>query len=697
MSGRARRYMSKRDRACDSCRIRKAACRIDRAPPCYLCTLYGKECTFQQPTSRPRQPLPEVVSSHSPQQAQINLRPDPHEVSPVGGDSVHYDILMSIDGDGVDHSAATAPGGFPDFFDGAGVSLSGGFGDGTWPTGFSPGSFIYPSPGLPGTGHSEDGGSSQAACVPLLMQETGSSVCLDTQGVMTPQLLGSSGDMDPLLMSRYQYDTSGAFHFKNLNIQSVSSGTEPTQFLLSKPSIFAASREENGCNNVSAFELRQELESLVPGDIGLRLISLFERIVAPDYPILGPPGQLNPSTSPPYLLASVYLIVEPFTKFDERLCIDLAYDKPSGVALYEIINKALRYEIHAPKLCVVQTMLLLAIRPYPNPIVLDSGFKWSQLATLIACAHTLGLHLDPKSWRIPPWQIAQRRCLSYFIYSTDKWLALSLGRPPLLHYDNWLVTRPSQEDRPVSGLDPLAWTNIMKRAELDSLLDRVLTQLYSPRAINTIYTDYKKTIALTSPLLEELFSWHRPVSTSSTDFTSSNQGRPLGLERALEMNYHYIHLSICRAILKPFLQPTVENLNEAEYIIAREQARIQAETCISAAAEFIHELRPEDLEALWPAWSATAFSSICFQILHMAVSSVDRSEADKWVNCLLKVRRDMRLKADILPCLHLGLLRIDSIFWKGINNVLHLEDHVRQAFASSSSIGRPLGIAGPAK
>jgi hypothetical protein len=209
---------------------------------------------------------------------------------------------MSTDDNGGNHSVATAPEAFHDLIDGAGVSLLGSFGDGTWPTGFSPGGFIYPSPGLPGTGRSEDGGSLQATCLPLITQENGSSICLDTQGVMTPQLLGSSGDMDPLLMSRYQYDTSGAFHFKNLNIQSVSSGTNPTQFLLSKPSIFATSREENGCENVSAIQLRQELESLVPEDIGLRLINLFERIVAPDYPIL-PPGELNPGTSPPYLLA----------------------------------------------------------------------------------------------------------------------------------------------------------------------------------------------------------------------------------------------------------------------------------------------------------------------------------------------------------------------------------------------------------
>ncbi|KAJ5975428.1 hypothetical protein N7481_009135 [Penicillium waksmanii] len=591
---------------------------------------------------------------------------------------------MSIYGDGVDDSVDAVPEGFQDFFEGARVSLTGGFGDGTWATGFSPGSFNYPSPELPGARHLEDGGSSQAACLPLLIQEDGPSICLDTQDEMTPQLLGSSGDMDPFLMSRYQYDTSGAFHFKNLNIQSVSSGSDPTQFLLSKRSIFAASREENGCDNLSTVELKQELESLVPGYIGLRLINIFERIVASDYPVLGPPGQLNPATSPPYLLASVYLIVEPFTKFDEKLCIDLAYDKPSGAALYEIINKALPYEIHAPKLCIVQTMLLLTIRPYPNPIILDSGFKLSQLATLIACAHTLGLHLDPKSWRIPSWQISQRRCLSYFIYSTDKWLALSLGRPPLLHYDNWLVTSPSKEDYPVRGLHPSAWSNIKKRAELDSLLDRVLTQLYSPRAINAMREDYEKTAASTGPLLQDLFSWHSQIVAPSRNSSSSDQDRPVAIERTLEMNYHYIHLSICRAILRPFLHPSVEELNNSYYIIAREQARSRAEACISAAAEFIHELKAEDLETLWPAWSATAFSSICFQILHMATSSLDRSEADKWVTCLHQVRRDMRLKADVLPCLRLGLLRIDSIFWKGVDNVLHLEEHVRQAFTSAS-------------
>ncbi|KAJ5767049.1 uncharacterized protein N7511_004665 [Penicillium nucicola] len=676
MSNRARRYMSKRDRACDSCRTKKAACRIDRSPPCYLCTLHGKECTFMQPTSRPRPPFLNRVRPNL--NGEMNPLLGFQAVSV--GDSTE-DSLMALDNDAAS-VVLTGPQGFPDIFERSGASVSGVFEDGNWATGFSPGNFFCTSPQPPGSQQLKDVETPNTTIPATLSQEV--SVCLDTHVSMTAQLLGSSGDMDPSLISRYQYDTSGAFRFKNLNIQSISSGSNPTQFLMSNPSVFGFSREENGCSKVSTIDTRQKLELLVPADIGRRLITLFDTIILSQYPLLGPSGQLDPKTTPPHFLASAYLIVEPFTKFDEKLCIDLAYDKPSAVALHQIINDAILYEIHAPKLCIIRTLLTLVIRPYPNPIVLDSGLKWTQLSTLVACAHTLGLHLDPKSWQISSREIFQRRSLSCLIYSTDKWLALSLGRPPLLTYDNWLVAGLSQSDYLISGLDPLAWSNVMKKAELDSLLDRVLVQLYSPRAVNELCGDVQRTVAITGPLLQELHSWHKESFTSSSQPCSSDQGRSVRQDRTLEMSYHYIHLIICRAFLRPFLQPAAELSNDApgaEYLMTYQQARISGEACIMAAARFIHDLRPEDVETVWPAWSATAFSSICFQILEIAARSGDRREADKWVACLRDVRRDMRLKAEFLPCLHLGLLRIDSIFWKGVENVLHLHKHVREAFA----------------
>jgi hypothetical protein len=47
MSTSGRKYMSKRQHACDLCRSRKSACRIDNALPCRLCASRGRTCTFQ--------------------------------------------------------------------------------------------------------------------------------------------------------------------------------------------------------------------------------------------------------------------------------------------------------------------------------------------------------------------------------------------------------------------------------------------------------------------------------------------------------------------------------------------------------------------------------------------------------------------------------------------------------------------------
>jgi hypothetical protein len=49
-----RPYRSRKNRPCDFCRARKAACKITVAPPCTLCSSYGKECTFNNQTKRKR-------------------------------------------------------------------------------------------------------------------------------------------------------------------------------------------------------------------------------------------------------------------------------------------------------------------------------------------------------------------------------------------------------------------------------------------------------------------------------------------------------------------------------------------------------------------------------------------------------------------------------------------------------------------
>lgn len=203
--------------------------------------------------------------------------------------------------------------------------------------------------------------------------------------------------------------------------------------------------------------------------------------------------------------------------------------------------------------------------------------------------------------------------------------------------------------------------------------------------MDNLSTGYEKVIAIAEPILEDIASMNiamHPVSAASTSMERKHIARA---DRIFGMSYHYLYSSITRALLRPFLQDSARVSQPPEYLVARKQARLKTKEGLSDTVRFIHSLSHNDLEIMWPAWSATAFSSICFQILLMATSGTEAEDAAYWVTCLQQVRRDMRLKADVLHCLRLGLLRIDSIFWKGPDNVLHLDEHVRQAFFDHST------------
>lgn len=308
--------------------------------------------------------------------------------------------------------------------------------------------------------------------------ETGSiEAQLDGTGSLHPQALGHSGDMDPYLLQNYQYDLSGAYNFKQLSIQSASRGLVPIQFLLSQPGLFSHSREEMGLRYTSSDVSKEELEGLVPVDTGVRLIALFRRFVLPQYPIFSDFLFPDPQSSPPHLLAAIYMVTQPFAKLDDVLSIELAYETLNNQGLFKLINDALEWGTHNPSLSIVQTMLLLVLRSSTNPLVLESSLKWSLHGALVTACQTLGLHYDPSSWDIAPWQIALRRRVSFTIFSVDKWLASSLGRPPLITRDSWLVTSLTAADGFASSMSSDVWSQYLCCAKLGPLLGDVLSRL----------------------------------------------------------------------------------------------------------------------------------------------------------------------------------------------------------------------------
>ena len=188
---------------------------------------------------------------------------------------------------------------------------------------------------------------------------------------------------------------------------------------------------------------------------------------------------------------------------------------------------------------------------------------------------------------------------------------------------------------------------------------------------------------ISKTLLEELSVWQ----IQSTVHLDKND--PLSTIGAL--GYHYIQLTIFRAIMRPFVAMSSSNIDPAESgqhgqtsqteVIGF--ARTGVRTSTAAAAKFVNDLKEEHSHIFWPQWTQVAFSSICYMNLTMAMSSPDAEEATTWFQSLQNIRREMRLKASMLPVLRLGLLRIDSLFWKGLGKVLHLQAHVKDAFENS--------------
>ncbi|PNP45405.1 hypothetical protein THARTR1_10956 [Trichoderma harzianum] len=294
----------------------------------------------------------------------------------------------------------------------------------------------------------------------------------------TPQFVGTTGEFEPCLFGHYLRDISGRLPFKKLTLQSVHLGRLPAHFMLTSQSLYSHSREEAGlATEVEAKKSRGELEFLVPIDIGERLIRLYERFIASQYPIFSTQSRPSPKSSPTYLLAAIYAIALPFMQFDDVLTLDLAYDPLPTSTLLQISLKALEFEIYGPTLPVVQAFILLLARPTPHHLISDSSFRCKLLGILISAAHTLGFHMDPVEWSIPRWQATQRRRISFIIFKIDTWMASSLGRPPLLSEENWLVTSISTEDGYGACIEEADWRDFIQHAQLVSTLRRVLSEL----------------------------------------------------------------------------------------------------------------------------------------------------------------------------------------------------------------------------
>jgi hypothetical protein len=256
----SRRYMSKSQRACDFCRERKSACRIEGGAPCQLCSYYKRQCTFNSRSSARRKRVltntdnnaASVAPPACPDSAGTGLGDGGSLLSgmqnnptpPALGSQEFDAAFQSYDMDS-----------FPDFNDNNILPDEAQDGSRAVPQG--QGTAFYPF---------ADWINSPSQ----LMEGMEAFEMPEHLPVQTGRYCGLTGDMDPYLLRLYRFNQQSVFPFKKLTVRSIDAGQLPIQFLQDIGDDSQAGSHVIERDKTS----RAELDAIVPRSIGQRLISL---------------------------------------------------------------------------------------------------------------------------------------------------------------------------------------------------------------------------------------------------------------------------------------------------------------------------------------------------------------------------------------------------------------------------------------
>jgi hypothetical protein len=251
----SRRYMSKSQRACDFCRERKSACRIEGGAPCQLCSYYQRECTFNSgPSARKRRVTNDAENGATlappmrPSSARIVL--DLSAGNPIETLSPHTPDTQSFEPADQLFDSATIPSSndriLADVSQGQIQAIAPPFDEC-----FDPFRDWFTSPNL------------------LTNDNEGPEV--PTQlAIQDGRYCGLTGDMDPYLLRLYRFNEHSVFPFKKLTVRSIDAGHLPVQFLQIIKDESELTSPVPDTDEVS----RSELDAIVPQVVGVRLIFL---------------------------------------------------------------------------------------------------------------------------------------------------------------------------------------------------------------------------------------------------------------------------------------------------------------------------------------------------------------------------------------------------------------------------------------
>ncbi|KND86653.1 Transcriptional activator protein DAL81 [Tolypocladium ophioglossoides CBS 100239] len=676
-----RRYRSKSQRPCDLCRARKVLCNIpDPSKPCQLCDRTGRSCTFVTDANKkpktsstlsgtPSLQLEGIITDSSGlyhgaearvQLAQSesseealgeNMQPFERfifDASWSGNANTNWDIPLNQHGPPTHDNSS---GGLEVLQE---TELSD-----LWPLG---------TPTILG-GENFNPGEQTTPENPSSLPSSLERSALDQRHSYSSSLIGYSNESDSFSLEYFPYNSSDEVDFFMVTYRkpsrvSASAGHPPVHILQSKAQATSQGREIIG-KCLTIINERDRLEQLVDNDTGVALsappcasrlkliLDSYLKFIFQTLPILSRSLVLQDEegfvkTASPGLLAAIYALALPFTAWDERLCMNNAYSKPSSDELWRISYTSLQKEQHFPQLSTVQIFLLLLNHSPFDPVAVESPFAWSLASSMVAISQSLGLHMDPTDWKIPPGEIRLRRRLWWAVVVEHSWRAITHGRSSMLCIDDWNVTPLTPDD---FAIDPT----------LDSANTHSLRAVSQQQPLETLVEKAKRPRQQLHEWLESL-----PESLSIHHEDDGANDESPQTHGSLYLAYFTAHVLLLRALLRPIINKNAQ-LDHTQSSVATvlQASRGLMHTMI----KFVRGLDVKYKSAFWPAYTRHCFCypglfcyMLCLQQKEPHMMSYDRELLTTWRNIL-------RTRVQSWPLLRFAIVKVDAIFWKKLDSI----------------------------
>lgn len=441
---------------------------------------------------------------------------------------------------------------------------------------------------------------------------------------------------------------------------------------------------------------------------GKTLIDLYFQTVHPSFPILHKKiflekyARTHREFGAP-LLAAVYLLAIQWWDYEPILS---SFTKPNAKALFKFAIKTFAEVIRRPKLSAVQAGLLL-LQCQEN----EGSKNWLLSSQVVALSEELGLGLDCSNWRLPKWERGLRRRLAWAVYIQDKWSSLTESRPS--HIDegiNWLVKPVSDDDFPEKfndvNLNGVVGTDIELGKEcfrhlvsLSMILSEIQVSLYTPKAMIEVQS-IEQILIRAKPLQLKLRNWYHTLPKNIQMGTL--KPRQFNSNGNLQLAYFATEMTLHRRIISSIHYTKLNNdggngavsqspngSNQSQQHLQQnvphqviEVCRKAARSRLSAAIDFVRDLKPEHLQAFWHNSSSSNFALIGVFAALLYVTSLSTEESLQLKEQVMDYRWILRVNSRSFTVAQDALVLVDGVL-RNIPGIL------TEQFGTPSAIGTP--------